>query len=131
MELVGDLAQRFGGQEQPVPERVVGIGVACLQRRRQVGQCGVETASASSLPSRMNGSADAIVEKQKSTRPVITSVSTSGMPRNGTCTPSNLALKRKRSVVKCVDEPTPAVPKVIAPFFAWAAATICRPSQRL
>ena len=71
---------------------------------------GVETASATSLRSRMKGSADAIVEKQKSTRPVITSVSTSGMPRNGTCTPSNPALKRKRSVVKCVDEPTPAVP---------------------
>ena len=71
----------------------------------------------------MNGSAAAMVEKQKSTRPVITSVSTSGMPRNGTCTPSNPALKRKRSVVKCVDEPTPAVPKVIAPAFCLAAAT--------
>ena len=33
------------------------------------------------------------------------------------------AAKRRRSVVKCVDEPTPAVPNVICPLFALAAAT--------
>src|SRR4029077_13886266 len=71
----------------------------------------------------MNGNAAAMVEKQNSTRPVITSVSTSGMPRNGTCTPSNPAEKRKRSVVKWVDAPTQAAPKVIAPAFCLASST--------
>ena len=51
-----------------------------------------------------------MLEQEKSTRPVITSVSASGMPLNGTWMASKPALRRNRSVLRCVAEPTPAVP---------------------
>jgi len=43
----------------------------------------------------MKGSAVAMVEQVKSTRPDIISVSISGIPRNGTCKASKPALKRQ------------------------------------
>ena len=86
---------------------------------------GVLTASATSLPSRMKGSAVAMVEQLKSTRPAMISVSISGIPRNGTCKASKPALKRNISAEMWVAEPTPAVPNVIEPGLALAAATSC------
>src|SRR5215831_2780562 len=79
---------------------------------------GVLTASATSLPSRMKGSAVAMVEQVKSTRPDIISVSISGITRNGTCKASKPALKRNISAEMWVAEPTPAVPNVIEPGLA-------------
>ena len=56
----------------------------------------------------MNGSAADMPMQVKSTRPVITSVSASGPPRNGTCTAWNPALTRRRSAAQWVALPTPA-----------------------
>ncbi len=64
-----------------------------------------------------------MLEHVKSTRPVMTSVSASGMPLNGTWIASNPALTRKRSVLRWVAEPTPAVAKVSPPGLDLAAAT--------
>src|SRR6516162_7059405 len=73
----------------------------------------------------MKGSAVAIVEQVKSTRPDMISVSISGIPRNGTCKASKPALKRKISAEMWVAEPTPAAPNVIKTGLALAAATSC------
>ena len=68
----------------------------------------VVTASGKSLPSRMKGMPDEVPTHMKSTRPVITSVSASGPPRNGMCVALKPALSRKRSAAQCVALPTPA-----------------------
>src|SRR6476661_128870 len=67
----------------------------------------VLTPSATALPSRMKGSDGKIGLNTKSTRPLITSANASGPPLNGTCTPSNPALRRKRSALRWVAEPLP------------------------
>src|SRR5262249_31703204 len=71
------------------------------------------------------GSAVAMVEQLKSTRPDMISVSISGIPRNGTCKASKPALKRNISAEMWGAEPTPAAPNVIEPGLALAAATSC------
>ena len=69
---------------------------------------GVLTASAVSLPSLISGSAADMPIEVKSTRPVITSVSASGPPRNGTWTPVKPPATLIRSAAQCVALPTPA-----------------------
>ena len=66
------------------------------------------TASATSLPSRISGSAADMPMLVQSTRPVITSVSASGPPRNGTCVAWKPPAIRMRSAAQCVALPTPA-----------------------
>ena len=56
------------------------------------------------------------------TRPLITSVSDSGMPLNGMCTTSMPALCLNISPAKCVPLPLPAEEKLIWPGFAFASA---------
>ena len=59
----------------------------------------------------------------KSTRPVMTSVSASGPPRNGTCTAWKPPLRRRRSAAQCVALPTPAEAKVSERALAAAASS--------
>ena len=66
------------------------------------------TASATSFLSRISGSAAEMPMQVKSTRPVITSVSASGPPRNGTWVAWKPPLIRMRSAAQCVALPTPA-----------------------
>jgi len=80
-----------------------------------VGTCGksserwgVPTAKACSLPSFTKGSADTIGAKNQSMRPLMVSVSASGVPLNGTCTALIPALTRNFSALMCVAEPVPA-----------------------
>jgi hypothetical protein len=68
----------------------------------------VDTPSATSLPSRMFGSAAEIGEKKYVTRPVIVSVIASGVPLYGMCTASMPAASLNFSALMCVPLPTPA-----------------------
>ena len=82
----------------------------------------VLTPSATSLPSRIFGSAAEIGEKKYVIRPVIVSVSASGVPLYGMWTTSMPAASRNFSALMCVPLPVPAEPKLSAPGFAFAAA---------
>jgi hypothetical protein len=79
-----------------------------------------QTASARSLPSLISPIADGMPMQAKSTRPVITSVTASTPPLNGTWVALKPALTRSRSAAQCVALPTPAEAKVIFPDFAAA-----------
>ena len=68
----------------------------------------------------MKGRPDEIPMKMKSTRPVMTSVSASGPPRNGTCVTCRPALTMNRSAAQWVALPTPAEAKLIPSDFALA-----------
>ena len=67
--------------------------------------------------------------KQKSTRPVMTSVSAAGPPLNGTWVALMPAESKKRSAAQCVALPTPAEAKVSAPTLVRStrAATVVMP----
>ncbi len=95
------------------------VGISGFMRVR----CVVETASARSLPSLMSPAVEPNGAMKKCTRPVMTSVSASGMPLWGTCTTSMPALLRIISPPKCVALPVPAEVKLSCPGFALASAT--------
>ncbi len=64
------------------------------------------------------------------TRPVMVSVSDSGIPLKGTCTTSIPAIALSCSPAKCVPLPTPAEEKLSCPGLAFAAAT-SSPTERM
>jgi len=57
------------------------------------------------------------------TRPVMVSVSDSGIPLKGTCTTSIPAIALNCSPAKCVPLPTPAEEKLSWPGFSFARAS--------
>jgi hypothetical protein len=106
-EIVGSVIRRVG-----INRRRGHVTVGLRARDRRSADRATGAATATSLPSWMKGSAVAMVEQVKSTRPDMISVSISGIPRNGTCKASKPAAKRSISAEMWVAEPTPAVPNV-------------------
>src|SRR5262249_30487256 len=112
-----------------VPVVEVRILVAGLKRRRQVGQ-GRRASGRTDrkrhqllvLDKRQTGRD---TDENEIDRPVITSVSASGPPRNGTCVALNPALTMKRPAAQWVALPTPAEAKLMLPSFAFATSS-CR-----
>src|ERR1700730_6619245 len=125
---VDDGSRGLRRHQHPVPEAVIGVGIPSSIVVGTFGRAGerfsVLSASGSRRASAIKDIADEMPMKQKSTRPLITSVSAAGPPLNGTCVALTPAESRKRSAAQWVALPTPADAKVIAPPLARSTSSL-------
>ena len=127
VDLVDDVVRRARGREHADPQVVVEARAARLRQSsaRSAARSSASPSTRRARPACLReccGSAAEIGEKKYVTRPVIVSVSASGVPLYGMCTTSMPAASLNFSPLMCVPLPVPAEPKLSVPGLFFAAA---------